>query len=321
MSFDFNRAGQRYEMIAASRQAGFGMLSPEPLALLERLRAQHAVEYSDAERQRWLLDATGCLHRLEGFLFQLSRVAAHAALLRRWSPPAGIAAPTPMSGTMAAVAADEACFDFEGLLFQARAALDRVTSFIARNHNQKCSRFTKLRPVLVNASRADARARTMLDLLDAADKFDGVLVDSDDGATALRSLVAHYSSVPEGRQIAFTIHYISGDRQLIFDCEALGRPLLSTAETLGLHVPFLILGSVAVYAGISPLTLDAFTPLWSNPTVSFSQYRSDEPDALRFTVANMLPNGFSVTTHPLRAEVLEKAIPVAASARGGASDA
>lgn len=131
MSFDFNRAGQRYEMIAASRQAGFGMLSPEPIAVLERIRAQHAAEYSgtDGEGRRRLLDAAGCLHRLEGFLFQLSKVAAHAALLQRWPFPGGIAIPEPIDGTMAVVAADEACFDFEGLLLQARAALDRVTSW------------------------------------------------------------------------------------------------------------------------------------------------------------------------------------------------
>lgn len=80
MSFDFNRAGQQYQMVAASRQAGFGMLSSEPLALLERLQAQQCAEYSDAEarRQRWLLDAAGCLHRLEGFLFQLSRVPSRS---------------------------------------------------------------------------------------------------------------------------------------------------------------------------------------------------------------------------------------------------
>ncbi len=38
-----------------------GLLSPEPLALVDSLRAQYAFEYSraDIERQRWLLDATG----------------------------------------------------------------------------------------------------------------------------------------------------------------------------------------------------------------------------------------------------------------------
>lgn len=312
MSFDFNSAGQRYKMIAASRQAGFGMLSPEPLARLEQIRAQHAVEYSsaDADRRRRLLDIAGCLHRLEGFLFQLSKVAAHAAVLQRWPFPAGVAVPGPIAGAMAALAADEACFDFEGLLFQARAALDRVTSFVARSHSQKCNRFTKLRQILINASRTDPRAQTMLNLLDTAHKFDGVLVDADDGATALRSVVAHYSSVPEGRHIAFTIHFITDDRQLIFDCEALGRPLLSTAETLGVHVPFLILNSVAVYTGMSPLAMGAFTPMWSNPTVSFSEYRDDGPAGLRFTVANMLPNGVSVTTHSLKPEVLARAIPI-----------
>src|SRR5438128_9402827 len=99
MPFDFNEAGQRYQMLAVGRPGGFGMLARDPLALLERLRAHQAREYAGAttDRQRSLLGAAGCLHRLEGFLFQLSRVAAHATSLRTWTAQsAGV--PLPVSG-------------------------------------------------------------------------------------------------------------------------------------------------------------------------------------------------------------------------------
>ena len=110
MPFDFNQVGQTYQTIAAGRPAGFAMLSPAPSALFEGLRALQAREYAGAaaDRQRWLLNAAGCLHRLEGFLFQLSRISAHATSLQSWSAqPVGM--PLPDTGAMAALSADEAC--------------------------------------------------------------------------------------------------------------------------------------------------------------------------------------------------------------------
>jgi len=308
MPFDFNEAGQTYRFIAAGRPAGFGMLSAEPSALFEALRTLQAREYRGAatDRQRWVLNAAGCLHRLDGFLLQLSRISAHATSLRTWSGHS-VGVPTPEPGTMLVLSADEACYDFEGLLFQARAALDRLTWFIAGQHGQQCNRFTKLPAVLANFAHSDSRAEATLRLLDRANTFDGVLVDAE-GSKALRAVVAHYSSVPEGRQIAFTIHFIDDGRRLIFDCEALGRPLLATAETLGVHIPFLVLNSVATYSGVEGVPLDRFTPMWSNPSVSFSHYRDNGGAALKFTVANMLPDGFSVTTQPLKREVIDRAI-------------
>lgn len=283
------------------------MLSPEPSALLEALRTLQAREYraADANEQRRVLDAAGCLHRLEGFLFQLSRISGHANSLRAW-PNDSARLPRPDPGMMLALSADEACYDFEGLLFQARAALDRLTWFVAGRHGQRCNRFTKLPAVLANFVQSDPRAEAALHVLGHIDAFDGVLVDGED-SKALRSVVAHYSSVAEGRQIAFTIHLIDDGRRLIFDCEALGRPLLATAERLGVQVPFLVLNLVAIYSGVEGVARDRFTSTWTNPSVSFSLYR-DNDAGLKFTVANMLPDGFSVTTQTLKPEVLDRAI-------------
>lgn len=306
MSYDFNELGKRYQALAAARPGGFGMLSPEPAALLEALRALQAREFrgADASQQANVLDAAGCLDRLEGFLFQLSRISGHARSLRSWpQSPAPVPAPEP--GMMLVLSADEACYDFEGLLFQARAALDRLTWYVAARYGQRCNRFSRLAGVLANFIKSDPRAETTSRIL-AQVEFDGVLVDAE-GSKALRSIVAHYSSVAEGRQIAFTIHLIDKDRRLIFDCEALGRPLLATAERLGVEVPFIVLNVVAVYSGLAAVALERFTSTWSNPSVSFTDYR-DDASALKFTVANMLPDGFSVSTYPLRREVLDSAI-------------
>ena len=56
------------------------MLANAPRTLFERLLAANATDYESASRDRQpsLLDAAGCLHRLCGFLFHLSRVSHHA---------------------------------------------------------------------------------------------------------------------------------------------------------------------------------------------------------------------------------------------------
>ena len=105
----------------------------------------------------------------------------------------------------------------------------------------------------------------------------------------------------------FTVHLIDERRRLIFDCEALGRPLLATAERLGIDVPFLVLNLVAIYSGAEVVPLERFTSMWSNPSVAYSRYRDKESE-LKLTVVNMLPDGFSVSTHSLKREVLDCAV-------------
>jgi hypothetical protein len=249
MSFDLNEQGREYQYIAVGhRRQDFGMLSAAPFALLESL---HGVNVPETQK----IKPRGCLHRLTGFLFQLSRVADHAGQLSRWSPQQALGQPVPVAGSMVVMSADEACFDFEALLFHARAALDRLTWFVAGQHAQRCDRFTKLPGLLGNFAKSSARARAVLEVLRLAKKLDGIVVDVD-GSKALRSKVAHHSSILEGREITFTTHFLSEEKRLIFDCEALGYPLLATSELLSTHIPFVVLNAVAIYSGMQSLRLD-----------------------------------------------------------------
>jgi len=155
MSYDFNKQGTRYSCLAArSAREDYGTLSDRPFELLERLRGMLGAEYSkvDESRQRLLLDAAGCLDRLKAFCLQVRRVADHAQALTRSRLPDQPDGSTPEPGHMILLAADEACFDFESLLFHARAALDRVTLFISRRHGQSSDRFSKLQRTLRNFS-------------------------------------------------------------------------------------------------------------------------------------------------------------------------
>jgi len=310
MPFDFNKQGVQYGYMAAKAlREDYGVLGPSPSELLERLRACQGAEYSSADptRQRWLLDAAGCLDRVRAFLLQVSRVAHHAHVLTQNPLPGQPANVEPVPGHMVVLAANEACVDFESLLFHARAALDRITWFVAARHRQRCDRFSKLRKILGNFNRGDERAQRMAAVLDNADRFGGLLTDKD-GSKALRSLVAHRSSVPEGREIAFTVHFLADGRRLIFDCEALGQPLFATAQQLTMDVPFVLLNGVAIYMGVETVAHGEFEPTWRNPTAVFSRYTDPSGSGPVLSVGSVFPSGFTVKSHALLPSVLERAV-------------
>jgi hypothetical protein len=310
MSFDFNKQDVQYSFIAAkARRGDYEVLADRPNGLLETLRALLAAEYpnADASRQRWLLDAAGCLDRLKAFLLQVRRVADHAAILTQSPLPGQPPDARPGPGDMMTLAADEACFDFESLLFHARTALDRITWFVVARHGQRSEQFSNLRRTLGFFSQRDDRVRQMISVLDEVGPFGGLLTD-DGGTKALRSVVAHQRSLPEGREIAFTIHFLPDGRRLIFDLEALGRPLFATAQRLTTDVPFIMLNSVAIYMGQPTLPRSEFRVTWANPTAVFSQHIDASGRGPRFTVASVYPSGFTLKTRHVLPSVFDHAV-------------
>jgi hypothetical protein len=311
MSFDFNKQGEEYTYFAAKApQEDCKVLPDRPRKMLETLRALLAEEYqvADTSRQRWLLNAAGCLDRLKGFLLQVRRVAEYGAILTQnvLTLPGQPENVQLSPGTMITWAADEACFDFESLLFHARAALDRVTWFVAARYKQRCDRFSKLRRILKPISQHNDQARLMVAVLDEAGPFGGLLTD-EEGAKALRSVVAHQRSMPEGREIAFTIHILPDGRRLIFDCEALGQPLFATAQRLSMDVPFVMLNSVAIYMGQPTLPHSEFRVTWVNPTAVFSEHIDASGHGLRLTVASVYPSGINLKTRHMLPSVFDHA--------------
>ncbi len=284
------------------------MLADKPEQMLANLRAMQAKEFrsSDQKGKRWILDAAGCLDRLGAFLLQVNRIAKHAESLTRGNLPGQPNKDQPIAGQMVMIAADEACFDFESLLFHARAALDRLTWFIAARHGQRSDRFSLLQNILSNFRSKDDRARQMLGVLEEANRFGGVLIDENNGK-ALRSLVAHRTSIPEGRETAFTVHSLKNGKRLIFDCEALKQPLLLTASELARDVPFIVQNAVAIYMGLDILPITEFRLTWVNPTVVFSKHISQNTSEPRFSVVRTNPDGIELRSSHLVSAVLDYA--------------
>jgi hypothetical protein len=303
----------------------YGVLPDTGAAFLRDLmhesgsRWQQAHEQADEQACRHLEHLRGCLHRLAMFLLQVSRVAGHAEALQQQRPPPHLPAPPPGMPTLA-VAAHEACADFESLLFHGRAALDRLSGFVASQHKQQGVSFRKL-PKLLRQAGKDQRAAHALQILGDTSHIEDVLVREPSGLPgsparwSLRDLVAHKSGVVEGMATWFTIHYTQDQgrvMRLIFDCEALGYPLLGTAQRLAIEVPFIVLNVSAVYLGrAANLELGDLTPPWPNPAVAFSEYHDATGTGPLLTVVRRgLPNGFELTSDHLRPDVLAHAKPV-----------
>jgi hypothetical protein len=309
MDLDFNIKGKQYGFMASKlRNEGYSILGEKPEQMLANLRARQAIDFrnSDKNGKNWILDAAGCLDRLNAFLFQVSRVASHAESLTRKNLPGQPNNDQPKAGQMVMIAADEACFDFESLLFHARAGLDRLTWFVAARHGQRCDRFSRLQNILSDFCSKDDRARQMLEVLKEASRFGGILIDENNDK-ALRSLVAHRTSIPEGRETAFTIHFLKNGKRLIFDCEALKQPLLLTSYELSRDVPFVVQNAVAIYMGLNTLPISVFKATWVNPTAVFSDHISENESDPRFSVAGTNPDGIQLRTRHLVSSVLDYA--------------
>jgi len=164
------------------------VLPAHALAVLDHLNAAISQAWTAAGElgQPRLRKAKACIDRLEAFCLQVTRLAEHARSLARCPVPEAYEREARqrlgLSGFPHGVTVmrvfDEACTDFESLLFHGRAALDVVTRFIASEHGQRNESFSDLRNLLTrNAPRDDVRASAVLRVLDEVPEIEGVLAD------------------------------------------------------------------------------------------------------------------------------------------------
>jgi hypothetical protein len=302
------------------------VLPPHAVTALDQLNVAISKAWTPAGQpgQPLLRKAKACVDRLEAFCLQVARLAEHARSLARRPVPEeyerearkrlGLSGFSRGMTVMRVL--DEACTDFESLLFHGRAALDVVTRFIASEHNQRNESFSDLRNLLTrNAPRNDVRASAVRRVLDEAPEIEGVLADPL-GEKSLRSKVAHYTSLQVGIRNAFTLTRLNDGRLLIFDCTALEYPVLATTRRLAQDVPFVVLSAVAVYLG-EPISLThaGCEPAWRIPTVVFDEFVDETRTGPIFAVSAPTPDGFKLRREHLRPEVVRFALPFPARGR------
>lgn len=261
---------------------------------------------SKAVEHDLLAGLQGCLTRLSAVLLQISRMSVHADV-RQWRIGSGLPGIAEMPpGSALIISAEDACADYESLMFHSRAALDRLTFMVSSRYGSNSDRFSRLPNILRDATNRDARAAKVHQLLLDAHLTGGVLAE-EDSRRSLRSIVTHRASIIEGVSVVFTLQRLENGQYLAFDCEAFGYPILATSQSLATSVPFLVLNTVATYLQIEDvLPLESFQPNWNNLTTSFTQHIDLERKGPLVAIgAKMISDGVQLRYEHLKPEVLK----------------
>jgi hypothetical protein len=105
----------------------------------------------------------GCLEKLETSIFQIEILSTHQNQLLALA----IDATVNQNTSDAVFLASEVSSDFESLLLQNRAALDRLTNFISRQYGNYADQFSRLQNILQN-SKKDDKTDSILKMIDDA---------------------------------------------------------------------------------------------------------------------------------------------------------
>jgi hypothetical protein len=266
--------------------------------------------WAQETRRHEIAQMKGCLDKFVTSMLQLDRMITHQNL--ELTNPLNL---IPIPGVMNSSAIREACSDFEALLLQSKAALDRLTWFISQQFKQSSTSFSKLRNIL-NDKKKDPRADAILLLLDEATWLKSIFIDQESvdrksgekrTYRGLRNTIAHYQSIRERVDNCFGIYRRSSDQILFYDMESNGVPMYKTCFQITKYLSFLILNSLSIFIDGRTLGLSKYEPKWENFTVVVSEYKSDKGSTLpvgkRFT-----PNGWEMERMHVSDEIYTKAL-------------
>lgn len=304
-----------YLALGVKSDATYNMLSKRTEALFSELRQYLASQWPSAglHDQRRLQSISGCLEKLSAFLMQAYRMRKyHDALVdlaQKFNQfgDAALASPMAFSKT-----GREECADFECLLLQARAALDRLTWFIAEQFKQSCSSFSSIENVLSNSM--DPQAPKILKIVRKAEHLELSLVGPGN-PDPLRDFVAHKGAALEIMNHCFSVYYFGQNRVLISDCEvgdAQGSlPVLKTAHDLSVDLPYVVLNSLAVVCDLKTVSRKWFSPNWQLVSAVFSDFVTDEDTGFQMRVTKrMTPSDVVAANRNVKREILNKTITV-----------
>jgi hypothetical protein len=290
----------------------YGSLPPNAVEQFDAINRYLARQWegADATTKAFLSAAAGCLTKLSATLLQAHRMQLHHDRLLEIGRTNRAALEQQPNATLA-LQGKEACADFEGLLLQGRAALDRLTFFLNHqffpNAQNKSDRFSRLLVSIKKAQRPHPNMAIVERLFTEASWL--VSFFTDGSGRSLRSFVAHRTAVLEWMDTCFTIARVSEGRVLLFDGVVNGVPVLATSRQISAQLAFVVLNCIGMFTTGSQLPLASYATPWQNGTVVLSDFVSDvETPLLQGVAKRMTPGGFELEFQYLQAKVLNHAI-------------
>lgn len=288
----------------------YGLLPSASVDRWRELSSLFTKEWKELSNRRRIDSMTGCLDKLSNALLQARRMQAHHDFLLN------VAASGPQNNlesifqainasnpallsqdevselrrsvetsqlVSAAIRGGRVIADFEGLLLQGRAVLDRLTWLISGEYKSQCNSFRRLRRVVAGRPKIKT-SRELLTVLDEAMPWFGGVFGRIEGGESLRDLVSHKHSITEGSETCFTVTFLPGTRAILFDCETLlpqqteATALFAASQEAARYLSFVVLNCLSVLVGIPTLPLTDYDPTWQNLAVAYSDFVLDEPD-------------------------------------------
>lgn len=256
-------------------------------------------------RRTELSEINGCLAKLETSILQIQRLSNHqnellALAINNFVNP---------DVRDQVFRGSEISSDFESLLLQSRAALDRLTSFITGRYGKGSytDKFSKLRNTVQNSKRDD-KTNSILSILDNANWFEGKLVE-DKLQENLRSFVAHKQSISERLETYFQIHRVNQDQFLLYDMVSKDFPFFKTAYDIGKNLSYIILNMLALFTTRQIFEARHYNPNWKNRSIVLSDFDNVSSEQLRIPVVSKITlSGFNYTEKDVAKEILTNAI-------------
>lgn len=215
----------------------------------------------------------GCLEKLSTSLLQVHRIRGfHQDFIENALLNLGKGA------AYAALRGDVACVDFESLLLQGRAALDRLTWFVAREYKQSGNSFRRISGILENFKSKSEQARSLLNIvLEGSPRTTGLLVKIE-GGDSFRDFVAHKGATTEKMTNCLGITYLDNERAILLDCELDRFPLFRTSFEAVKYLSFTVLNTLAASIGQAQLPLSSYECNWRPQTAVLSEFVLLEPE-------------------------------------------
>jgi len=287
----------------------YGLLEKGPVDQWDKIQ-KHLSEHWNGGDQYRLSAISGCLEKLSTSLLQVHRINDfhNREVLSNARNNIG------KGQAYAALRGDVACADFESLLLQARAALDRVTWFVSKEFKQPCDSFRKLGNILKNFEEKSELARILQAVLKRVYPWGSGLLATMEGGESFRDFVAHKGATTEKMTNCFGLNFIDNQNVLLFDCELNGFPLFKTSVELVQYLSFAVLNTLAACINHKVLEFDDYKCNWEPKTIVFSEFAIHEPENSPLTehsltvVRHMHPTGFLLSTHNVNPKLFSHAV-------------
>lgn len=291
MNVNYNERGAKYEMHSkAEVDYVVQLLNKNASLVYNKINNKVMSRYKhDTDVKKATESVFSIMECYRSFMFQALRMKIHEDNLYKNIPD---------DESMMVMSSFEASTDFESLLYHARSALDRMTTFLATKYHQKTDKINKLLPVLANFEHNDIEAKKTLEVLRRAiPLIQGLLINAPDNSTSLRSSLAHRNSHTDLVNTYFTIHRTES-KILRFDQEFNGYPMLISSNKLIQYVSYIILNTVNFYLGKrTHLNISECKPTWNARCIHATEYISNNPeDSIAFTFPMLTPTSVKLNT-------------------------